>query len=73
VAETRRTEGPRFSITTWHDADGWHARLVPVRPEAAPFTDHVDERKACVGHGRRMLETAVRDAVAHYLRAWGKP
>jgi hypothetical protein len=72
VPDPTRTEGPRFSITTWRDADGWHAHLVPVRPEAAPFTDQVDERKACVGHGRRMLETAVRDAVAHYLRAWGK-
>jgi hypothetical protein len=66
---TARVEGARFAVTTWRDAGAgglWWARVVRVRPEAAPYTDPPDEDAAVV-EGRQQLLDAVRAAVAQFL------
>jgi len=65
-------KGPSFSVTTWRgEATGlWFARVVRVRPEAAPFTDQADEVLAVL-EGRQRLPDAVRAAVARFVKLHG--
>ena len=62
-----RVEGPRFAVTTWREERAphgllWFAKVVPVRPEAAPFAEPRDEAQAVV-EGRRRLADAVSAVV----------
>jgi len=70
-----RQEGPRFAVTTWRELREphgllWFARVVPVRAEAAPFTEAQDEAQAVV-EGRRRLPEAVAAAVRRFVGQGG--
>jgi hypothetical protein len=76
-----RVDGPRFSVRTWQEPVSgcaaplmWFARIVPVRPEAAPFTDEQDERQAvstCPDIPRLTMDGAVEAAIEKWERIWG--
>lgn len=74
------TDGPRFAVRTWKEATPgcaapfmWYARIVPVRPEAAPFTDERDERQGvstCPDTPRFTMSGAVEAAIEKWERIW---
>ncbi len=76
-----RREGPRFHVRTWQEETPgcaaplmWYARIVPVRPEAAPFTDRQDERQGvstCPDTPRLTMGGAVEAAIEKWERIWG--
>ncbi len=70
-----RLEGPRFNVRTWREGTSWFARVVPLRPEAAPFTDAQDARRAvstCPDTPRVTLTGAVEAAISKWQALWGK-
>ncbi len=74
---TERREGPRFSVRTRQEVtsagrSAWFARLVPVRPEAAPFGDEARAVSTAPDEPAATVAIAVASAVAKWQALWGE-
>jgi hypothetical protein len=75
---TTQLEGPRFGVRTWRETTPagrhvWFARLVPVRPEAAPFGDEARAVSTAPDEPAATLAVAVVRAIAmaKWTALWG--